>query len=75
MSAGGVMGVTVLIRTATSNASFCSGSASGRSRGFGGLGQLAGEVVADRDGLAERDVDVAARVAAALRARVAHQAA
>ena len=29
MSAGGVMGVTVLMRTATSNASFCKGSASG----------------------------------------------
>ena len=38
MSAGGVMGVTVLIRTATSNASFCSGSASGSRLRVGGFG-------------------------------------
>ena len=68
MSVGGVMGVTVLMRTATSNVSFCSGSASGAPlrSGIGSLGELAGEVVANRDGFAERDVDVAARVAAAL---------
>ena len=61
ISAGGVIGVTVLMRTATSNASFCSGSASGVARrGIGGL--LSSRVRWSRTeiGSPNDDVDVAA---------------
>ena len=72
MSAGGVIGVTVLIRTATSNASFWSVQRIGvvrQGRSF----QLTSEVVVHRDRIAERDVDVATRVPGPLRRRVADE--